>query len=57
MPEPVRPGAEQGGDHAAAEPRSGVAGLGVCGAAGAAQPPTVIRQLRIQQEARQGEQP
>ena len=55
MSEPVRPGAEQGCDHAAAEPGSGVAGLGVRGGAGAAQPPTAIRQLRIQQEARQGE--
>ena len=54
MSEPVRPGAEQGCDHAAAEPGSGVAGVGVRGAAGAAQPPTAIRQLRIQQEARQG---
>ena len=56
MSEPVRPGAEQGGDDAAAEPGSGVAGLGVRGAAGAAQPPTALRQLRIQQEARQGGQ-
>ena len=57
MFEPMRPGAEQGCDHAAAEPGSGVAGLGVRGAAGAAQPPTALRQLRIQQEARQGGRP
>ena len=54
MPEPLRPGAEQGGDHAAAERGAGGADLGVRRAAGAALPPPALRQLRIQQEAWKG---